>query len=55
MKYVIQAWKNHHFPWHEKEIKILNDLYKLIDQGRIWYKETDEMDEKITITIETED
>jgi hypothetical protein len=55
MKIEIIAWKNHHFPWDGKTIRNLNDLYSLICNGFIWHEETTRHDEKIKITIETED
>lgn len=55
MKYVIECWKDHHWAWDEKEIRTINDLYKLLHNGYLWHKEDDRHDEKVTITIETED
>ena len=55
MKFEIEAWKNHHFGWDEKTFKTLTDLYKEIHEGFIWHRETLEHDEKIKITIETEE
>jgi hypothetical protein len=53
VKIVIQAWINHHFPFPGK--LNLNDLYKYLLNGWIYWQEDREHDQKITITIETED
>lgn len=49
----IEAWVGHHLPLHQKEIKNLENLYTLIHVGRIWTREDEQHDERITIKIET--
>ena len=53
MTYKIICYKDHH--WRLRPIKNLNDLYSLIHDGYLWFKETEDRDEKVTITIEIED
>jgi hypothetical protein len=55
MKVVIECWKDHHYQWTEKDLKTLNDLWTLIHLGYIWHCEDSTHDEKITITIKTEE
>jgi hypothetical protein len=53
MKTVIVCWKDHHLGL--PPIKNLKDLYNLIFNGFLWTKEKEDRDEKVTITIETEE
>ena len=53
MKVIIKCWMNHHFPLPEKFT--FNDLYMYIVAGHFFWKETDQCDQKVTITIEVEE
>lgn len=55
MKVIIECWMNHHFPLSGTSIRLLNDLYDYIHRGWFNYKETNDFDQKVTITIEVEE
>jgi len=55
MKTQIIAFYNSHFPVDEKTFKDLRSLYTALHNGHIFWKETNDFDSKITITIQTDE
>ncbi len=55
MKIVIEAWKDHHIRWVDNPKKNLYNLMNMIYNGELSWQKDSTHDEKVTITIETED